>query len=88
MSEALLKQILQEITGLREDVANITQEQIKLNDQLLSIKGQPGNEVMDYIKKMNRRIDTLQIDLEFTYQKAAQHDLQINRLEHSLPKNH
>lgn len=122
MSEALLKQILQEVTGLKsdinelktdmqsvkvdiaglkadvsglkEDVASIKQEQIKMNERIsrletrqLAIYEQTGN-LTTYHTETLARIDRLQTDVEFTYHKTAQHDLQLNRLEHFVPPNH
>lgn len=96
MSEKILQQILEELKGVKTELTDVRTElkdvkceQQLTNDRLTNIEvkqqvifEQTGN-LTEYHHETISRIDRLQTDIEFTYQKTALHDLKINRMENT-----
>ena len=93
VSEKLLQQILEELKGVKTELKDIKCEQQLTNERLTNIEvkqqvifEQTGN-LTEYHNETISRIDRLQTDIEFTYQKTALHDLKINRMENNSHLN-
>lgn len=87
MSEVLLKQISEELQAIK-------QEQRVTNERLTNIETkqhfifEQTGKLAEYHTETISRIDRLQTDVEFTYQKTALHDLKINRIENDSSQKH
>ena len=85
ISQTILNQILAELKDIKHEqqITNNRLTNIEVKQQVIFEQtGKP-----EYHTEAINRIDLLQTDIEFTYQKTALHDLKINRIENNSNEN-
>lgn len=82
-----------EMNDVKTDVTSMKTEQKTTNERLLSIEKKQNliysqtRNLTTYHTEIIAQIEQLHTDMEFTYQKTALHDLQLNRLQNISSQN-
>lgn len=80
--EKLLQQILAELKDVKHE-QQITNERLTNIEEKQQMIYEQTGKITEYHTETTSRIDRLQTDIEFTYQKTALHDLKIHRIENN-----
>lgn len=87
VSEVLLKQILEELQAIKQE-QQVTNERLTNIETKQQVIFEQTGKLSEYHTETISRIDRLQTDVEFTYQKTALHDLKLNRIENDSSQKH
>ena len=87
MSEVLLKQILEELQAIKQE-QRVTNERLTNIETKQHVIFEQTGKLSEFHTETISRLDRLQTDVEFTYQKTALHDLKINRIVNDSSQKH
>ncbi|MCC0566271.1 hypothetical protein [Brevibacillus borstelensis] len=70
-----------DVDGLKQDVSTMNERLKRVEETVSRVEASQTEEVAGMLKLLDRKLDVIRKDVEFTFMKVAKNELEINRLK-------
>ncbi|CAM5779289.1 hypothetical protein [Brevibacillus borstelensis] len=70
-----------DVDGLKQDVSTMNERLKRVEETVSRVEASQSEEVTGMLKLLDRKLDVIRKDVEFTFMKASKNELEINRLK-------
>ncbi|MEJ8543747.1 hypothetical protein [Brevibacillus borstelensis] len=76
--------IYQEVAEIKKEVAETKKEVVEIKKSVFRLEESQPQDIMALMERLERKVDTFRMDVEFIAEKQSIQDLKINRIEKQI----
>ncbi|MED1854699.1 hypothetical protein ABE430_25185 [Brevibacillus agri] len=76
-----ISELKSDVDGLKQDVSAMNERLKRVEETVSRVEASQSEEVTGMLKLLDRKLDVIRKDVEFTFMKVAKNELEINRLK-------